>query len=65
MRVRVAYTVNVDDDFRMAIRHHIGQCGTLATRAEIRQHFEMSGESEDDDLTQEWMECDECQEAAG
>ena len=62
MRVRISYTVNVDEDFRMALRHRYGDHNTLATRAEIRQHFEMVGSSMDDDLMYEWANCDEgCQ----
>ena len=61
MRVRVAYTVTVDDDYRMALRHQMSQCGTLATRDEVRDQLWMSGESEDNDIMQEWQDCDECQ----
>ena len=63
MRVRVAYTVDASDDYRMALRHHWGQCGTLATRAEVRQEAEVSGESNGDDLMYEWQNCETCQDA--
>lgn len=65
MKVRIAYTINASDDYRMAIRHRYGRHGTLATRNEIRAHVERAGESMAADLMQEWQECTEgCQPGA-
>jgi hypothetical protein len=64
MRVRVEYSVTVNNDFRMALRHSWGECGTLATRSEVRDAFEMTGRNDDADLMQEWQDCDDCQRAA-
>lgn len=58
MKVRVCYTIEADDDFRMAIRHHYGECGTLATREEIKDRAENVGSAEDADLMAEWRDCD-------
>ena len=49
MRVRIAYTVEVDADARRAIRLHYGQPG-LATRGEVRDWYRVHGSSGDDDL---------------
>jgi len=49
MKVRVAYTVEVSDFHRRAIRHHYGESG-LATRAEVVRWYEAYGSSGDDDL---------------
>jgi hypothetical protein len=49
MRVLVHYAVNVDDDFRRAIRRYYGE-DRLATRAEIVAWFQSFGESMNDDL---------------
>lgn len=49
MRVRVAYTTEVSDDYRRAIRLHYGKPG-LATRAEVKRWLEAHGSAEDDDL---------------
>jgi hypothetical protein len=58
VKVRVCYTVNADNDYRMAIRHSWGQCGTLATRQEVKDYCERVGSAEDDDLMQEWRDCE-------
>lgn len=65
MKVHVDYTVDVGDAYRMALRHHYGQCGTLATRQEVRDHLQASGESQDDDLMAEFDECEDCAAALG
>jgi hypothetical protein len=49
VKVRVAYSVTVDDDYRRAIRLHYGQPG-LATRAEVRDWLQAHGSAGDDDL---------------
>lgn len=49
MKVRVAYTTSVDDDYRRAINHHYGKPG-LASRDEVRRWLEVHGTAEDDDL---------------
>jgi hypothetical protein len=50
MRVRVCYTIEADDDYRMAIRHQWGEHGTLATRVEVRNYAERVGTATNDDL---------------
>lgn len=49
LRVRVDYTVTVDESYRRAIRRFYGQDG-IATRAEVKRWFEAYGSSMDDDL---------------
>jgi len=49
MRVRVAYTIDVSDDYRRAIRAHYDKDG-LATRAEVQGWLRRFGESEDENL---------------
>lgn len=49
MKVRISYTVDVDDKFRRAINDHYGRPG-LATRAQVRAWFERYGESESDNV---------------
>jgi hypothetical protein len=49
MRVRVTYTVDVDDEYRRAIRRYHGDDG-LATRAEVQDWFKLKGFTMDDDL---------------
>jgi len=55
MRVRIEYTVEVDDDSRRAIRAYYGQSG-LATREDVRDWFRRFGESMNDDLAAERKE---------
>lgn len=50
MRVRISYTVEVDDDFRREINNFYGQEG-LASREEVKRWFEQYGESMNDDLS--------------
>jgi hypothetical protein len=52
MRVRIAYTVEIDDVIRRAINEWYGRPG-LATREEIRRWYENNGRSMDDDLSYE------------
>lgn len=61
MKVRVAYTVDVDDDFRLALAHHWGEHG-LASRRDVRRHCELVGTTEDEDILQEWHDdpCPRC-----
>lgn len=49
MKVLVEYVVNVDDQFRRAIRRYYGKTG-LATRAEVQEWFKSYGESMNTDL---------------
>lgn len=49
MKVRVAYTTTVDDDYRRSINQFYGKPG-LATRAEVRSWLHRYGTSEDDNL---------------
>lgn len=42
MKLRVAYTVHIGDDYRHAIRHMQGLTG-LATRAEVADFFFAEG----------------------
>jgi hypothetical protein len=46
MKVRISYTVEVDDDTRRAIRAYYGAEG-LATREEVRNWFIAQGEQGD------------------
>jgi hypothetical protein len=47
--VRVAYSVDVDDFYRRALRHHFGDTG-LATRRQVQEWQRQHGAAEDDDL---------------
>lgn len=49
MRVRVSYVAEVTDEYRRALRGWYGQEG-LATRKELKEHFEQYGNTLDDDL---------------
>jgi len=55
MKVRIAYTVEVDDRFRSALNARYGKKGK-ATRKEIVEHFIQYGDSLDDDLIHEYEE---------
>ncbi len=50
MKIRVSYTITVDDEYRRAIRAFYGQDG-LATRAEVAAWAKQYGSSEDDNLS--------------
>ena len=58
MKVRVAYTTEVDDRYRRAIRRFYGKDG-LATRAEVKHWLEMYGSSEDDNLMYDEQQAEE------
>ena len=58
MKVFVAYTVEVDDDFRRAINMHYGKPG-LAGREEVKRWFESFGHSMNDDLSMSLTDHDE------
>lgn len=47
MRVRVNYTVDVDDEFRRALAQRTGTDG-LATREQVRHWYERNGQGADD-----------------
>lgn len=49
MKVRVAWTVDVNDDVRRAINAHYGRPG-LANREEVQRWYQSFGESMDMDL---------------
>ena len=49
MKVRVAYTIEVSDDYRRAIRVYYGREG-LASREEVQDWIKRYGTSEDDNL---------------
>lgn len=49
MKVRIAYTVDVDDVIRREINDYYGREG-LADREEIKRWYETFGGSEDDNL---------------
>jgi hypothetical protein len=52
MKVRVSYTVEVNDDYRQAINDWYGKPG-LASRDEVRQWLRAYGDSMDADLMRE------------
>lgn len=56
--MRVAYTVDVDDDLRRAIRMHYGLDG-LASWAEVHSWYELHGSAGDDDLAYSLQEADD------
>jgi hypothetical protein len=56
MKIRVRYTVEVDDGYRAAVRHYYGQTG-LATRQELQQWFQEYGDTQDDDLSYDHEAC--------
>lgn len=58
MRVKVCFTVDVDDEFRRALNSYYGKSG-LATREEIRQHYETQSGSIDTDIINEFQEARE------
>lgn len=49
MRVKIEYTVEVDNDFRREINIYYGKDG-LATRQEVQDWFRSFGDSMNDDL---------------
>ena len=63
MRVRVSYTVEVDDRFRWALAWnlHGDKPHGKATREEIRAHYELYGGTADDDLLSEYAAALEAQ----
>ncbi len=52
MKVRISYTVDVDDEYRAALALHRGY-KNLATRQQVASHHQQHGESMDDDLMAE------------
>ena len=58
MKVRVSFTVEVDDSFRREINAWYGRSG-LASRDEVRAWYEANGTSMDDDLSMAADEADE------
>lgn len=57
MKVRVQYTVEVDDDYRKAIRQYHGEAGK-ATRKEVADFLYVHGQSMNDDLRDQLEEED-------
>jgi len=49
MKVKISYTVDVDDDIRRAINDWYGREG-LASREEVQRWYEANGHSMDMDL---------------
>lgn len=49
MKVKICYTVEVDDTFRRKIKEWYGEEG-LANREDIQNWFRLHGESRNDDL---------------
>lgn len=49
MKVRICYTVDVNDDVRLGIRAHTGEPGK-ASRGEIQDFYRSYGATMDDDL---------------
>lgn len=58
MKVRIAYTIEVDDDYRRAINLHYGRPG-LASRDEVRRWIMAFGTSWDDNLMQNLEQMDD------
>ena len=61
MKVRICFTVDVDERFRRALRQRTGQDG-LASREEVRQWYEQNASSVDDDMLYDY---DSSQETGG
>ena len=57
MRVRIAYTIEASDDFRLALNYNYGQKGK-ASREDIVIWYQMNGESCNDDMLYEYEEED-------
>lgn len=53
MKVRIVYTVEAPDNFRRALNFRYGKPG-LATRKELKYHFEEYGKTLDDDVMDEY-----------
>lgn len=58
MKVRIEYTIEVDDDFRREINRWYGQPG-LASRKDVKDWFRDYGESMNDDLSLNAMKREE------
>jgi hypothetical protein len=54
VRAKICYAVEVDDEFRRAIRHFYGERG-LATRSEVKAWFEEYGHTQDMDLVEDMI----------
>lgn len=52
MKVKIEYTIEVDDDFRRGINMYYDKPG-LATRQEVKDWFRAYGESMDDEIS--WL----------
>ena len=55
MKVRVSFTVDVDNEFRKALGAR-GGYGTLPTRAELKKWYEHNAVALDDDVWGEYQE---------
>jgi len=53
VKVRVTFTVDVDDRFRRALNHYYGREG-LASRSDIQKWYESNASSVDADMFQEY-----------
>jgi hypothetical protein len=62
MRVRIAYTIDVSDEYRAALAHQRDNHGGMVSRQEVKVHYERVGSSNEQDVMWEWEQCDEgCQ----
>lgn len=64
MKVRVEYTVEVNDEFRRAIRRYYGDSG-LASRADVRRWCQTYGDSMDADVMYDYGDEEEWVDAKG
>lgn len=55
MKVRIQFTVDVDEEFRRAIAARHGDHNRLATREEVRQWYVQNADSLDADLRDEYQ----------
>jgi len=53
MKVRISYTVTVDDEIRRAINVYYGKEG-LATRGDVQDFYRINGNTLDDDIISEY-----------
>lgn len=53
MKVKIEYTEEVSDEYRRALNFRYGKTG-LATREDLKQHFQIYGNTIDDDIMQEY-----------
>ena len=54
MRIRCAFTIEIDDDGRRALAAYLGRPGELATREECRDFQQTCGDAGWNDIRAEW-----------